>query len=806
MTFQPQAGDTFTIDSIVHQLAEHPAARGVPYGQEGRAAVVYQLLTAEGQAHALKVFRQRFRVPALVGLADRLVAYAEIPGLQVCRRTVLTPQRHTALLRSISDLTYAVLMPWVSGPTWMEIIGGKQALTPQQSLSLAQGMANLLSLMEQRNLAHCDISGPNVILPGLLASSTGDAPSLTRAPHSPVALVDVEQMFGPALDRPEALPSGSPGYAHRTAPSGLWSAQADRFAGAVLLAEMLGWCHERVREAASEESYFTPDEIQKDNERYALLKQVLRERWGDGVATLLERAWESETLAHCATFGEWLIALPEGPRPVHVTQETTRSETTPSDAPPDAHAAARAMLALAREFEAQDNRESALEAYRQALAVAPARSGLAHEITVMIRDLEAQAPTIKSHDAMAPLFEDGLAAYRRGDWKRAKELLGAVVGAEPDYAREGQVAARLLADARQRDHSRSVFSLWRWVLVGAAVLTVLCVLAIGSILLYQGFGSRAIAGGADTTATTVALPNTDILPTTSATITPLMLMAEPTPVPTTAPSDEPTAVLGVGSTTTSPSDGMVSVYVPAGEFLIGDNASKWADERPQHTVHLDAFWIDQTEVTNRMFQRFVQASSYETEAERAGVGYFWNGAGWDAVVGASWRTPFGQESNIDNRLDQPVIHMSWNDAVAYCTWAGRRLPTEAEWEKAARGTDGRLYPWGNAPPDARHGNFGGNVGDLIAVGSYPQNASPYGALDMAGNVYEWVADWYGKDYYSNSPSQNPAGPTSGTYRVVRGGSWQLDPLRLRTVEREVSGPQYSNSNIGFRCALAVGAP
>jgi len=346
MTFQAQVNQEFVIDGVSYRMAEHPAAPGIPYGQEGRQAIVYQLLASsptsgEGQRghtdrRALKVFKPRYRLPALAGLADRLAAFAVLPGLAVCRRTVLIPQQHTAPLRQHPDLTYAVLMPWIEGPTWMEILVEKRELTPEQSLALAASLAEILCAMEQRSIAHCDLSGPNIMLPALAQSPTPD-------PQFPVALVDVEQLYAPGLERPEALPGGSPGYVYRTAPGGLWGARADRFAGAVLIAEMLGWCDKRVRDAAWGESYFNPDEMPletgpasqdaerlrlrlsvlrpaakqdagwaRDSQRYHLLVTVLRERWGQGVAGLFERAWNAETLADCATFGEWLVTLPEG--------------------------------------------------------------------------------------------------------------------------------------------------------------------------------------------------------------------------------------------------------------------------------------------------------------------------------------------------------------------------------------------------------------------------------------------------------------------------------------------------------------
>jgi eukaryotic-like serine/threonine-protein kinase len=297
------------------------------------------------------------------------------------------------------------------------------------------------------------------------------------------------------------------------------------------------------------------------------------------------------------------------------------------------------------------------------------------------------------------------------------------------------------------------------------------------------------------------------VPFDAPTVPPAMETQPPSPLPATEiPTALPTATaLPPPSSTpdsaqSSPVDGMRQVLVPAGTFTMGSSQSPYPDEKPEHTVSLDGFWIDQTEVTNGMFTQFVNETGYRTDLEKMGVAYTWNGGGWDSVDGGSWQHPFERSSSIQGRQDYPVIQVSWNDAAAYCNWAGRRLPTEAEWEKAARGPDGNLYPWGNDPPTKKLANYDSKIGDLSPVGSFPAGSSPYGALDMAGNIYEWVADWYGNAYYSASPPANPTGPASGTHKVMRGGSWQLGANRLVGYEREVSQPEYGNSNLGFRCA------
>jgi formylglycine-generating enzyme required for sulfatase activity len=286
------------------------------------------------------------------------------------------------------------------------------------------------------------------------------------------------------------------------------------------------------------------------------------------------------------------------------------------------------------------------------------------------------------------------------------------------------------------------------------------------------------------------------------TVTPAeTLTATPTIPPT--PSLTPALTATPDNQALSPLDGMVLLLVPKGTFTMGSNSSGYAAEKPAHQVTLDSFWIDKFEVTNGMFLKFVNATGTVTELEKQNLSWLFNTNGWYSVAGSGWRNPFGVNSSLDGRMDHPVIQVTWNDAVKYCTWAGRRLPTEAEWEKAARGPDGNEYPWGNNAPSNDLANYGDMIGDTVPDGSYPGNASPYGAMDMAGNVYEWVADWYSGSYYASSPTSNPTGPASGTHKVMHGGSWQLDVYNLHPYKREVSQPNYGNSNLGFRCALSA---
>jgi len=198
------------------------------------------------------------------------------------------------------------------------------------------------------------------------------------------------------------------------------------------------------------------------------------------------------------------------------------------------------------------------------------------------------------------------------------------------------------------------------------------------------------------------------------------------------------------------------VSVPAGEFTMGSPDGEGDDnEHPQHTVTLDAFWIDRTEVTNGQIEQCVTAGA------------------------CGWQTTPGFDSP-----DQPVVDIPWERANQYCRWAGARLPTEEEWEKAARGTDGRRYPWGNEDPTCERANTSGCVGKTAPVGSYAAGASPYGALDMAGNAWEWVADWHG-----------------GDRSVLRGGSWGIDPDHARCAYRG-DYPLGRVNYDGFRCCVS----
>lgn len=229
--------------------------------------------------------------------------------------------------------------------------------------------------------------------------------------------------------------------------------------------------------------------------------------------------------------------------------------------------------------------------------------------------------------------------------------------------------------------------------------------------------------------------------------------------------------------------------MPAGAYLMGSTAldsSASPDEKPLHGLSLHAFWIDKTEVTNAAYASCVAAA-------RCSAPLLTSSESRDNYYGNPQYDSF------------PVIWVTWSQALQFCEWVGGRLPTEAEWEKAARGGPDRKYPWGDQP-SCTLANMGGCVGDTTATGAYPMGVSPYLLLDMAGNAGEWVSDWYSASYYELSPVSNPQGPATGTQRVVRGGSWFESILSARAAARASLDPLGARSDVGFRCADDVDPP
>jgi formylglycine-generating enzyme required for sulfatase activity len=256
--------------------------------------------------------------------------------------------------------------------------------------------------------------------------------------------------------------------------------------------------------------------------------------------------------------------------------------------------------------------------------------------------------------------------------------------------------------------------------------------------------------------------------------------AEPSPPPAATAKPEPQPMTQAREITGK--DGAPMVLILAGEFWMGSPDGKGNnDEHPQHRVYLDTYYMDKFEVSVSRYTEFMQSTG-------RGAPDFWD------------------QVNTVRHSNLPVVGVDWHDAEAYCRWAGKRLPTEAEWEKAARSTDGRTYPWGNEPPTSRLANFGKGAAKngyderLAPVDSYEAGNSPYGIHHMAGNVWEWTADWYDEHLYAKSPRRDPKGPSNGADKVLRGGGWGNDLASVRSAYRVRLTPTTRGVEHGFRCA------
>ncbi|MCU0484853.1 MAG: bifunctional serine/threonine-protein kinase/formylglycine-generating enzyme family protein [Anaerolineales bacterium] len=443
----------------------------------------------------------------------------------------------------------------------------------------------------------------------------------------------------------------------------------------------------------------------------------------------------------------------------------------------------QALLAAAQTALAGQELDKARQALHEAVQIQPEEP----QARDLLEQLEMQERARSSYTEAAQALD---AARQKAVSLRREQP------AHPDP--EG-LLARLAPPARPR--LQALLRRWRPGLLLAAGLLILGVLFSFGLLIYSATGSEprdtVVAVWQTNTATATLTPTPTYTPTSTPTSTPTnTLTPTPTLTPTKTNTPTPTYTPTLTPYPTAIMDGRMRL-VPAGSFMIGEGSEA-------HPVTLDVFYIDKYEVTNALFAAFVQATGYETDAEKEGESVVCTTSSCQWVQGADWLHPLGSNSNLNGLESYPVIHVSWNDAAAYCAWIGGRLPTEAEWEVAARGgLEGKLYLWGDesltCDQQASNGaQYNGCAGNTVPVGSFQPNG--YGLYDMAGNVREWVSSLYQSYPYDAQDGREDL--SASGLRVLRGGSWGDNPYYLRVAYRNGGGPTYRSFYLGFRCAFS----
>ncbi|MBM7643971.1 tetratricopeptide (TPR) repeat protein [Scopulibacillus daqui] len=407
MSFQPEVREAIILFGKKYIFTKHPAVVGLdmPYGQEGRQGTVYQLEAARGSANryiALKVFRNRFKNKRQTEIANIIKKYAVKPGLSACRRAVIDESNHRQLIKKHEDLQYALTMPWIDGPTWSDILLDEQALSKEDCLYIACYFAFVLKQMEESQLAHCDLSSSNVMIPFLSQERTSQS-------FSDVELIDIEELYAPELQKPRALPGGSPGYAAKYVKEGVWNRQADRFSGAVLLGEMLTWHLEDIRKLKAEDmNVFHPDELQEKTERYRAVSKALKQTLGKGAEKLFKQAWNSSKLEECPSFSEWWAQFPKEIREKVAQQENALLEKKEKHHD-QSSIKIESLLKIASAFEGIGNKEAAQKEYKHIIDSYPESKNVVEEIELMLKSaasaLESEEPELKDYLEAASYFE-----------------------------------------------------------------------------------------------------------------------------------------------------------------------------------------------------------------------------------------------------------------------------------------------------------------------------------------------------------------------------------------------------------------
>lgn len=405
MNFHPAVGDEIRLFGRKYTFSKHPAVEGIdiPYGQEGRQGIVYQLSNERGKGQqkyiAFKVFRNRFKERHQVEATENLKLFTSTYGLSAASRSVLQNENHPKLINQYEDLEFSLIMPWIEGPTWADILIDEKELTPQQCLEAACTFAYVMAGLEEKGLAHCDLSSSNVIIPALSAAKTSRY-------FSGVELIDIEELYAPALKKPPILPGGSPGYAACYMEDGNWGPDADRFSGAVLLGEMISWHEKDIRGLKADDiSFFDKEELQTDSERYSVMLSVITRTAGKQFAQLFQKAWSSKSPAECPTFSEWLSLFPkelqEKAERRHQEWLELKNDAQPASQPVET------LLLLAAKFEDIGKKDAACREYQYIVENYSDRKAIAEEITEVLKSYPELPP-----DELQLDLEDYLEAAR----------------------------------------------------------------------------------------------------------------------------------------------------------------------------------------------------------------------------------------------------------------------------------------------------------------------------------------------------------------------------------------------------------
>ncbi|MFJ8529117.1 tetratricopeptide repeat protein [Bacillus sp. NPDC094106] len=376
MVFRPEVGESITLNRKQYRFTKHPAVFGIdiPYGQEGRQGIVYQLQNDQtGEKIALKVFKNRYREEK--HKLEFLNTLSKMTGFQVGSRYIVTKSEHAEVIEISEDLVNAIVMPWIHGPTWADILQEQRPLGKQDCFKLMKAFLKILKKMEDEQLAHNDLSSSNILIPYLTEEQMID--------QYIIELVDIEQMYGPKIERPSLLPAGSAGYAPIYLQKGVWQKEADRFSGAILLSEMLAWCDEDIRKQKwADASYFKAEEMQTSCERYNLLLHSLQTNWGTRVTSLLQQAWESNRFEECPSFTEWHEVLSDLEEVIEHDKETSQQVSN--------SVFLSKCLEIARLFEEKGMPQAALYEYTAISSLEHVTKALKEELKTLIESLQEQ--------------------------------------------------------------------------------------------------------------------------------------------------------------------------------------------------------------------------------------------------------------------------------------------------------------------------------------------------------------------------------------------------------------------------------